>query len=67
MTIQAQALFARVAAAKPNARKDDLRDAFLKLAMEDDGVLKSIVNDMFELLWTLRKIGEEMPPRNEDA
>ena len=63
MTIQAQALFARVAAEKPNARKDDLQDAFLKLAMEDDGVLKSIVNDMFELLWTLRKIGEEMPPR----
>ena len=63
MSTPAQALFARVAAEKPNARKDDLRDSFLKLAMEDDWVLRSILNDMFELLWTLRRIGEEMPPR----
>jgi hypothetical protein len=60
MTTSAQRIFERVAKDNPDAGKENLRTAFLNLAMEDDEVLKDVLNDMFELIWTLRVIGEKV-------
>ena len=60
MTTSAQTLFERVASDNPDAGKEKLRTAFLKLAMEDNNVLEDVLNDMFELIWTLRAIGEKV-------
>jgi hypothetical protein len=59
VTTSAQRLFERVAKDNPDAGKENLRTAFLGLAMEDNDVLKDVLNDMFELIWTIRVIGEK--------
>jgi hypothetical protein len=56
--MRAQTLFDRIVRENSDAGKEKLRDAFRTRAMEDDGLLKSIVNEMFELLWTFGKVAE---------
>ena len=56
--MRAQALFDRVVRENSGAEKNLLRDAFRTRAMEDDALLKSIVSEMFEVLWTFGKVAE---------
>jgi hypothetical protein len=56
--MRAQVLFDRVARENSGAGKEKLRDAFRTQAMEEDALVKSIVNEMFEVLWTFGKVAK---------
>jgi hypothetical protein len=56
--LRAQALFDRVVTENSGAEKKLLQDAFRTQAMEDDALLESIVNEMFEVLWTFGQVAE---------
>jgi len=58
-----QALYNQIVEEKPDAGKEEIRALFLAVAMDDREMLQAIVNEMFEVTWTLSKIAAEHAKR----
>ena len=54
-----QTVFDQILEERPEATKEELRAAFMTIAMSDPETLEWIVREMFEVTWALSKVAEK--------